>query len=728
MVDDLIVQLANGDADLETIAQEVLTRSRSDGVPTEGSYTDKADERARLSAVAAELTTQTKHLHGLYAERTSLMRQRDLVQSVPFDSTREHSSHHQKRDSLRDSRVFDLIEPTVLDAQAPEFATMMMATRETTASTSHLGDPEKTALIELWLQAANADIQRAQIAYQTRWLEAEREHPILIAYRDKPGQKADLSGLTDKDGGDQLMLGVMRSVLPKLANIAKAQTWLQTGDLNPRSLPPVVALAKQDLRIVPGTMRSRVVDDMIADATDDGNQWAIAAITLGLAMLTAIPSGGSSAVLLAELGLLGLDAFLAMETYADFAMAETTAETSIDPAKALASEEPSLTWLAVQLVAVGLGLGFAAKTFREAARLRRATEAGESAQQALRHLDEFGEEHGLGKIGSRIVDEAGERASTARIARPSLHSDRVGQYAAENADGLARRLGTGVQVDSSLGSGVRVERFVHDDGDVWVIGLRVGPDATTADVLAHGKTIELMRRYNGTIGDFRAVLDRGLGKAVRKPGSTQEVASLEAEKLGRLIRERQKALGTVAVDIAAPVLEQEIAFLQKRQAKWEAKLLSNEPDKVIVGYGDIGSPDFSRIGKTRTRGQDDTPEYFSEPIHGVGAEYRWVGDQHGHKVKRYLVGDEDALLRVAENAAGGSLDNLVEIKPNWYEGMVDGQRIKIEWQPGGEPVMNEGPHVKIQLWDPEKGKGGKWLAPEKIFIRGKETLNDRYRQ
>ncbi|HWN71613.1 MAG TPA: hypothetical protein VNM90_28445 [Haliangium sp.] len=116
----------------------------------------------------------------------------------------------------------------------------------------------------------------------------------------------------------------------------------------------------------------------------------------------------------------------------------------------------------------------------------------------------------------------------------------------------------------------------------------------------------------------------------------------------------------------------------------------------------------------------------SERVHGVEAKYRWVTDQHGHRVKRYLVKNEDELLQVAENAAGGSLSNLKEIKPNWYEGEIGGQRIKIEWQPGGERVMNEGPHVKIQRWDSSKGKGGKWLAPEKFYIEGKETFHGSY--
>lgn len=59
----------------------------------------------------------------------------------------------------------------------------------------------------------------------------------------------------------------------------------------------------------------------------------------------------------------------------------------------------------------------------------------------------------------------------------------------------------------------------------------------------------------------------------------------------------------------------------------------------------------------------------------------------------------------------------------YYEGEVGGVRTKIEWQPEGEVVTGEGPHVKIQRLDPERGKGGKWGPPEKVFIKGRENYD-----
>ena len=97
----------------------------------------------------------------------------------------------------------------------------------------------------------------------------------------------------------------------------------------------------------------------------------------------------------------------------------------------------------------------------------------------------------------------------------------------------------------------------------------------------------------------------------------------------------------------------------------------------------------------------------------------------GESVVRTFVRNEDDLLKIAEDAAGGSLDNFIkEEGKNWWIGEVNGEKLKIEWEPGGHMSTNEGPHVRIQKWKEGAGKKGKgkWSNGEKIFIQGKETL------
>ncbi len=112
-------------------------------------------------------------------------------------------------------------------------------------------------------------------------------------------------------------------------------------------------------------------------------------------------------------------------------------------------------------------------------------------------------------------------------------------------------------------------------------------------------------------------------------------------------------------------------------------------------------------------------KYLDETIEIVS---KVVKNSHGDEVVRAFVKNEDDLLKVAEDAAGGSLDNIKEIKPNWWEGKVGGKKKRIEWQPGGEASTAEGPHVKVMEWIEGAGKKGKgkWKTTEKYFIEGQE--------
>lgn len=89
---------------------------------------------------------------------------------------------------------------------------------------------------------------------------------------------------------------------------------------------------------------------------------------------------------------------------------------------------------------------------------------------------------------------------------------------------------------------------------------------------------------------------------------------------------------------------------------------------------------------------------------------------------RTLVGDHDELFQVAEDAAGGNLDDLTEIKPGWWQGQrPDGTTVKIEWEPSGHATTNEGPHVTVRVpRDEAVGPKSGWRVIQKAFIQGQE--------
>jgi RHS repeat-associated protein len=75
------------------------------------------------------------------------------------------------------------------------------------------------------------------------------------------------------------------------------------------------------------------------------------------------------------------------------------------------------------------------------------------------------------------------------------------------------------------------------------------------------------------------------------------------------------------------------------------------------------------------------------------------------------VDNQDELLKAAEDAAGGSLDDYNNYKPDWWES-PDGER-RIEWNPDGHSNTNEGPHTTVRDFN-----GKRHGVTKKVFIKG----------
>ena len=108
-----------------------------------------------------------------------------------------------------------------------------------------------------------------------------------------------------------------------------------------------------------------------------------------------------------------------------------------------------------------------------------------------------------------------------------------------------------------------------------------------------------------------------------------------------------------------------------------------------------------------------TRQDLANAVESLRAETR-TNSNGVEKIRRF-VHDQDELLKVAEDAAGGSLDGWKVKKPGWFES-PDG-KVRIEWEPGGHLNTNEGPHVTVKFYN-----GQRYEFVEKIFISGWENF------
>ncbi|MEZ4364028.1 MAG: hypothetical protein R3B48_27895 [Kofleriaceae bacterium] len=390
-------------------AADWLTLAHTDD--NDARYQAKAQQRAALGAWADRLQQQQALIYHLAQEQARLLALR---------AAKEHSSHHQASDGPRiDLRgVNGADEPR--RAAARSQAQLARLPAPMVAAPAPVAIAAATA--EQRLAALGTALRDARLQLSRLWIEAERSHPILAAYRSggspdpaalkELGSAAPNGAPAGARGEDEQMRAALGQVMPKLANILRAKSALTGGELSPLTLPPVVELARTQMLVPPGSARAGAVHDLVDETRSGGwKQWAIAAVTLAATALSLAPTAGASVILATNLTALSLDVYSAVEAYEEYGLQSSLTNTALDQARSISAEEPSLTGLAVKLVSLGLNGAVVTKLFRQAVAIRRLT-AGQELDDAVRALNRLGDQHGVPNLGDEAVADLGAARGT----------------------------------------------------------------------------------------------------------------------------------------------------------------------------------------------------------------------------------------------------------------------------------------------------------------------------
>jgi hypothetical protein len=215
-----------------------------------------------------------------------------------------------------------------------------------------------------------------------RWEELKREYDFLKkSYEIRYPILADIEKNPDilkvaQGPSPETAALLNESIDEKLGNINRVREELKPGGrVLIWKLPEIVALTKAATGATPlnllGRMRMRIVDDEVQRVIDE-RKWrdiALAALAIALAAVAAIPTGGSSlavgAAALATIGSLGLSVHQAAEHIQEFQLEKAMTGTDFDKARAISTEDPSLFWLAVDILGVALDVGPALRGTRQ---------------------------------------------------------------------------------------------------------------------------------------------------------------------------------------------------------------------------------------------------------------------------------------------------------------------------------------------------------------------------
>jgi hypothetical protein len=388
----------------------------------------------------------------------------------------------------------------------------------------------------------------------------------------------------------------------KLLDIETARKKIENDDekLNVWCLPRVIDVTKSSMRIAPGTIADAVIDGHSRAPGEGGwTEKLLGLFTLALAVLLAIPSGGSSLVVAAgEIAMVGADLYMINQMAKERATYKAFANTAIDPEHALMAEVPESADLLIALIALPVGGVGAVRALREA---RTAARSVRSLREVLAetggrltHPDVIARTREVrewalkafkndGKRVDRFMAELATRLGTRapRIAVAIEHGEKVVDF---GADLLARRFGVSrIHVVEDLKAAVSLRPAVVD-GRLVVSEVRVSRATTIGELADHLGSINAIERYNGVTGKLRLAWDRmvDLVTGSRRVNPYRLEAGTpgfrifeEVRKHESILRSRMERLAEAfrkGDARAAGLIEDEIKFYEGELAYWNREL------------------------------------------------------------------------------------------------------------------------------------------------------------
>lgn len=307
-------------------------------------------------------------------------------------------------------------------------------------------DPARHATLETQIRTLRRD-------YELLRFEKQAEFPILAASTEIASEAyVDLDRVIDRlstvanstksaDARSAAAEQLGTEVADRLTKIATVRADLDAGDVTVWKLPDIVAGTKGRLGIAPDSLRSRLVDDKVAaDASFKANlELVLGVLAFGLGVLAAPLTGGASLTVSgavvaggAALGAAAIGTYIAYEHMQEYAMQQAQRGTDFDKSRAIAAEDPSLFWLALDVVgaiadifAAGAAFTRLAPIVREALALGRAADTAEGAVASERALT--------------AVAAAGGRESGGLGQQLRMSVERQGARDAAGAKGAAKR-------------------------------------------------------------------------------------------------------------------------------------------------------------------------------------------------------------------------------------------------------------------------------------------------
>jgi hypothetical protein len=209
------------------------------------------------------------------------------------------------------------------------------------------------------------------------------ENPVLGAFATGDGAASRLEELASQSWwhGVNMADALGKAADERLTNISLVRTGLGST-YSVWKLPRIMAMTERDLQASP--MQSRLIADKVksVEQKDGDTKMVVGLIALGLALVTLIPSGGSS-IMAGISGLAALTgAAMTLGAALDKVDEQALQRTDFDKARNIAAGDPEMLWLALDLIFIVIDVGAATRGFEALSGLVREARAAKAAKAA----------------------------------------------------------------------------------------------------------------------------------------------------------------------------------------------------------------------------------------------------------------------------------------------------------------------------------------------------------
>ncbi len=245
--------------------------------------------------------------------------------------------------------------------------------------------------------ARNAEVARRREEYALLGAIHAQRYPVLGAFLD---DKAALAAIAS-ESSTRRATSAGALLWDRLDRVERTRADLRDGDIDLWRLDDVIGVAKRTGGVGSGSLYDRWIGERVQAEKDEHQivDYVLSAIGIVLGLL-AIPATGGASLALAA-GSVGVGAVSLSRAVADYRLKR--ANSMADRAFAIAGDDPSTFWIALEVVGVVLDLGAAAAAFRAIRQpVRAAVNAGAGAAEEATEAAVRAAEAQRAGLGARV--------------------------------------------------------------------------------------------------------------------------------------------------------------------------------------------------------------------------------------------------------------------------------------------------------------------------------------